>query len=48
MASSTRTQWSSGLILMTGDERVEYIKEMVLASDAFLVGRITYEMLAGY
>jgi dihydrofolate reductase len=30
------------------DDRQEWIKEMILASDAFLFGRITYEMLAGY
>jgi dihydrofolate reductase len=29
-------------------DRQEYIKENVLTSDAFLVGRVTYEMLAGY
>jgi len=28
--------------------RPEYIKENVLTSDAFLVGRVTYEMLASY
>jgi dihydrofolate reductase len=28
--------------------RQEYIKENVLTSDAFLVGRVTYEMLAAY
>jgi dihydrofolate reductase len=30
------------------DDRQEWIKEGILASDAFLFGRITYEMLAGY
>jgi dihydrofolate reductase len=30
------------------EDRQEYIKENVLTSDAFLVGRVTYEMLAGY
>src|SRR5678816_4463374 len=30
------------------DDRQEWIKEGILASDAFLLGRITYEMLAGY
>src|SRR4030095_3299475 len=29
-------------------ERQNYIKENVLTSDAFLVGRVTYEMLAAY
>ena len=29
-------------------DRQEYIKENVLTSDAFLVGRVTYEMLAAY
>ena len=29
-------------------ERQNYIKENVLTSDAFLVGRVTYEMLASY
>jgi dihydrofolate reductase len=29
-------------------DRQEYIKENVLTSDAFLVGRVTYEMLASY
>jgi dihydrofolate reductase len=29
-------------------ERQDYIKENVLTSDAFLVGRVTYEMLAAY
>jgi dihydrofolate reductase len=29
-------------------DRQERITEMVLASDAFLFGRVTYEMLAGY
>jgi dihydrofolate reductase len=30
------------------DDRQEWIKEAIFASDAFLFGRITYEMLAGY
>ncbi len=30
------------------DERGEYIKEIILASDALLLGRVTYEMLAPY
>jgi len=30
------------------DDRQEWIKKAVLSSDAFLFGRITYEMLAGY
>jgi dihydrofolate reductase len=30
------------------DDRQEWIKQAILASDAFLFGRITYEMLAGY
>jgi dihydrofolate reductase len=30
------------------EERQQHITEMVLASDAFLFGRVTYEMLAGY
>jgi dihydrofolate reductase len=30
------------------DERRNYIRENVLTSDAFLVGRVTYEMLAAY
>ena len=30
------------------DDRQEWIKEGILASDTFLFGRITYEMLAGY
>jgi dihydrofolate reductase len=30
------------------DDRQAWIKEGILASDAFLFGRITYEMLAGY
>jgi dihydrofolate reductase len=30
------------------DDRQAWIKEAVLASDAFLLGRITYEMLSGY
>jgi len=29
-------------------DRNDYIKENVLSSDAFLVGRVTYEMLAAY
>jgi dihydrofolate reductase len=29
-------------------DRQQHITEMVLASDAFLVGRVTYEMLASY
>ena len=29
-------------------DRQEHITQMVLASDAFLFGRVTYEMLAGY
>jgi dihydrofolate reductase len=31
-----------------GTDRQEYIKENVLTSDAFLVGRVTYEMLSSY
>jgi dihydrofolate reductase len=30
------------------EDRQNYIKENVLTSDAFLVGRVTYEMLASY
>jgi dihydrofolate reductase len=30
------------------DDRQDWIKQGILASDAFLFGRITYEMLAGY
>jgi dihydrofolate reductase len=30
------------------DDRAEYIKEVILASDAILLGRATYEMLAPY
>jgi dihydrofolate reductase len=30
------------------EDRRNYIKENVLTSDAFLVGRVTYEMLASY
>ncbi len=30
------------------EDRQKHITEMVLASDAFLFGRVTYEMLAGY
>jgi len=30
------------------DDRREWITEGILTSDAFLLGRITYEMLAGY
>jgi dihydrofolate reductase len=30
------------------DDRAEYIKETILASDAILLGRATYEMLAPY
>ncbi len=30
------------------EERQTYIKEVVFASDAILVGRVTYEMLASY
>jgi dihydrofolate reductase len=30
------------------DDRQEWIKEGILASDAFFLGRITYEMLASY
>ncbi len=30
------------------DERAEYIQETILASDALLLGGVTYEMLAPY
>ena len=43
--SETMEQW---FIPYHSDDRGEYIKEGILASDALLLGRVTYEMLAAY
>jgi dihydrofolate reductase len=43
--ADTMAQWFTPY---DSDDRQEWIKEGILASDAFLFGRITYEMLAGY
>ena len=43
--AETMEQWFEPY---NSDERAEYIKETVLGSDAFLIGRTTYEMFAAY
>jgi dihydrofolate reductase len=43
--ADTMEQWN---IPYHSDDRGEYIKEGILASDAILLGRVTYEMLAAY
>lgn len=43
--ADTMPQW---FLPYQSKDRQKHITEMVLASDAFLVGRVTYEMLAGY
>jgi dihydrofolate reductase len=43
--ADTMTQWFNPY---DSKDRQERITELVLASDAFLFGRVTYEMLAGY
>jgi dihydrofolate reductase len=43
--ANTMEQWFNPY---ESEERGEYIKNNVLTSDAVLVGRVTYEMLAGY
>ena len=43
--ADTMKQWFTPY---DSDERKAHIKRMILAADAFLFGRITYEMLAGY
>ena len=43
--ADTMGQW---VMPYDSDDRQQWIKEAILASDAFLFGRITYEMLAGY
>lgn len=43
--ADTMEQW---YIPYHSDDRGEHIKEGILASDALLLGRVTYEMLAAY
>ena len=43
--ADTMRQW---FMPYDSDDRQQWIKEAILASDAFLFGRITYEMLTGY
>jgi dihydrofolate reductase len=43
--AETMEQWNSPY---HSDERGEYIKEEILGSDALLIGRTTYELLAPY
>jgi dihydrofolate reductase len=43
--ADTMSQWFNPY---DSKERQQRIAELVLASDAFLFGRVTYEMLAGY
>lgn len=43
--ADTMEQWE---IPYNSDDKVEHIRQGILASDAMLVGRTTYEMLAAY
>ena len=41
----TMGQWE---MPYNSDDKVEFVKDGILASDALLIGRVTYEMLAAY